>query len=98
MFAVVTLEYSKVNLVLPIKWINQLNFSSHANFGINCAERHVVFFSRNAAKNADFTLPISNVFEREKDACYFARLNKYFRKYKIFLFDIKKFPWSIYSN
>lgn len=81
MFAVVTLEYSKAKLVVPIKWINQLNLSSHANFGINCAERHVVFYSRNTAKSADFKLPISNLFEGDTDACYMAHLNKYFRKY-----------------
>lgn len=80
MFAVVTLEHSKDHLVVPINWVNQLNFSVHANYGVNCAERHVVFYSQNKTKIADFNLPISNHFDDDTDGCYFARINKYFRK------------------
>lgn len=80
MFAVVFLEFSKENLVVPVKWINQLNLSSHANLGVNCAESHVIFYSLDKTKSADFKLPISNLFENDKDGCYLARLNKYFGK------------------
>lgn len=80
MFAVVTLEHSKINLVVPVKWINQLNLSDHVNLGVNCAEKHIVFYSRDAGKSADFKLPISNLFEVDEDGCYLARLNKYFGK------------------
>lgn len=82
MFAVITLEITKKHLVLPINWINQINFATQAERGVNCEETHVVFYSKNETKCADFRLPIANSFEPNNDACYLARINKFFGEWK----------------
>lgn len=78
MFAVVTLEHSKKHLVLPINWINQMNLATQAKCGVNCEEKHNVFYSKDENKCANFRLPIGNLFEPNIDACYLARINKFF--------------------
>lgn len=80
MFAVVTLEISKRHLVVPINCINQLNFAAHANFGVNSAERHIVFYSP-TAKTPNFKLEPSTNFDSDVDACYYAHIQKYFGKF-----------------
>lgn len=81
MFAVVTLEVSKTKSVVPIHWIGQLNLSAHANYGVNSSVKHVVFYSENRTKQANFNMTLSNNIEGGTDACYFARINKYFGKF-----------------
>lgn len=78
MFAAVTLEISKKHLVLPINWVNQINLASQAEYVVNGEETHAVFFSKDDTKSADFRLPISLLFDANNDACYLARINKFF--------------------
>lgn len=77
MFVVITLEISRNHFVVPIKWVNGLHLGDVANYGVNCSVSHVVFLSSNEQNAADFTLPISKVYEEGKDACYIAYINRY---------------------
>lgn len=61
-----------------MKWINGLHLAHDANHGVNCSKSYVVFFSNDEKKDANWRLPISNIFQEGIDACYFARINKYF--------------------
>lgn len=80
MFAVITFETSREVKVIPIGWIKGFNLCATINDGINSAEKHVVFFSKNWQEQPNFFLPISDDSNNsnQSNKCYFARINKFF--------------------
>lgn len=63
----IILENSLKNLIIPIKWVQNLPISDLTKHGINSDVKLVVFYSKEKNKDADFSLPISEVFDDSFD-------------------------------
>lgn len=88
MYFAVYLISSKINLLVPAKWIFCLNINSMANNGIFTVEKHLVFYSKNADTNPDFFSPIKRKFDSSIDACYYANILKVFGKIYICILQV----------
>lgn len=82
MYAVVTLEINKKNIVVPIQWINNFNLSNAANNGVNSSIPLTVFYIDNFDANPNFLLPLETVFDKKEPKCYKVRLKKVFGMYR----------------
>lgn len=82
MFVAVTIENSLENIVVGIKWLKQICLADSANDGVNPAQSHLLFYSVDKTKHANFELPLRVYFDPNADGCYLARINKHFGKNK----------------
>lgn len=80
MFAVITIEKSVEVRVIPVHWIKGFDLIGSINYGVNCAETHVVFYCGDINKPPNFSVPIFPSICRNGDGCYLARINKFFGK------------------
>jgi hypothetical protein len=77
MYFATFLFVSKINLLVPAKWIFHLNIDCLINNGVCTAEEHLIFYSKND-KGPNFLAPIRNDFDESVDACYYANIIKVF--------------------
>lgn len=77
MYFAVFLIVSKVNLIVPAKWIFHLNTNSLVNNGVLTFENHLIFYS-NKDKPPNFLAPVHDIFDKTEDACYYANIVKVF--------------------
>lgn len=87
MFVLIALE-SATNLIVPIKWVQKLNLAECGNGGINSDVMVRIFYSPDKSKDANFALPIQNIFDKQADACFLARANKFTVSASTFFPDI----------
>lgn len=78
MFVAVTLKHSLRNVFVPDKWVDKLLLAECANGGVNSALPHIVFYSADKSKLADFSLRLNTNFDENQDSCYQAFIIKYF--------------------
>lgn len=69
MFLAVILE-DKTLKCIPIKWCFKVLVADTFNYGLNRYELHRIFYSSDAAKEANFLLPINSKFDIVQDSCY----------------------------
>lgn len=80
MFAIVTLENGYKHIVVPIKWIKDVNLNDNVDAGVNNLRKHILFYSSDKTKSADFKKEIKTRFDSRMDNCYFAYVVEYFGK------------------
>lgn len=78
-FGVYLIESGR-NILVPAKWLFRLNAPFTANNGVLTTEEHLIFYSKDASKNADFLAPIAKRFDENVDACYHGNIVKVFGK------------------
>lgn len=78
MFAAVYIKSSNVRLVVPIKWIHPIDIANEAKFGVNAAQTHIVYYSRDNAADADFGTLVKTEFDDSISGCYYGYINAYF--------------------
>lgn len=62
-------------------WIANFDWGKSINEGLNRNENHLIFFSQNLEKDADFSLPVyKGSFDPSVDRCYFGKLVRAFSK------------------
>lgn len=79
MYFGVFLINAKRNILVPMKWIFQLNVNHIVNNGLNSTEEYLIFYSKDLSKGANFLAPIGDRFTQE-DACYYGKIFKVFGK------------------
>lgn len=84
MYLSVTIENCVENKTLPLKWLKGFRATDFVENAVNQSEKHIAFISNDENKEADFTLPISNVLIDE-DACYYVRIRKFFGNSNYFI-------------
>lgn len=71
-------------VVVPLKYIYQLDLVKSLNNRINRNQKHLLFWSNNLTKVPNFNLPIEfNRFDPTVDSCFNAKLLKVFGEYYI---------------
>lgn len=88
MYLVAYLLKLKENVVLPIKYLQNMQFSKLAEHGVNSEEKVVLFYSKNTNEDPDFQLePDANdLSENNTRGCFYARILKFFSKLNKMLF------------
>lgn len=92
MFFLVKLAKSGQKVVVPMKWVQNLDLAKLLNVGVTYFKKKkknikVVYISDDIYDEPDFTLNILDSMENQKPALYKAFIVKCFRKY--FLFEYK---------
>lgn len=84
MYFLVSLKESVQKVVVPQKWIKNLDLESILNYGIKCVKKKMykVYHSNNFDDEPDFHLNVSNLFNKNRPACYEALLINVFGKIK----------------
>lgn len=67
-------------LAVPIQNIYKLNLAKSLNNRINRNQQHLMFWSSDYSKAPNYDLPISDQFDKTRDACYMVKLLKVFGK------------------
>lgn len=81
MFIVVILKPSCKIIVIPYRWVSNLNPVRIFNSGIRKYKTHVVFYSKIAGNIPNFDIEITNGnFQPDVDACYYAKVLMAFGK------------------
>lgn len=65
-------------LAVPLKNIYKLNLAKSLNNRINRNQEHLMFWSSDYTKEPNFDLPISDQFDKSRDACFIVKLLKVF--------------------
>lgn len=73
-------------VVVRKKWIYQFNETLTMNNGMRKNKKHIVFYSNNINAEADFSLPLKQTLDESSDACYHAKLYRFFGKSNKFYF------------
>lgn len=67
-------------MVIPTKWVYSLDIVQIFNKGINPRKTHKVFYYKDKSIDADFTLPVRDIFDENVPACYHAQIKCTFGK------------------
>lgn len=67
-------------VVIRKDWIYRFSTSKTMNHGANRNQWYSIFYSANIETAADFTLPFDQEFEEHVNACYHAKLYRFFGK------------------
>lgn len=82
MYFLVVLKDSKEKVVIPQKWISNLNLEIILNAGITFVRKaHTVFISKNHEDEPDFNLAINHSLDINRPGCYHAIIVKAFGNY-----------------
>lgn len=84
MYFVVKLKESAEKIVVPLKWIQDLNMAQLWNYGITALKRKIfkVFVSQNMSEEPDFQLAVRTLpYNGNRTACYMATLIASFCEY-----------------
>lgn len=77
LYGIIGLETNPVKvIVVPEKWIKELNLVECADDGVNQSKSTVVFYCSDLKKQADFSLAVLDKFSAEP-ACYNGRIFKF---------------------
>lgn len=69
-------------IVIPEKWIYDVNLESLETYGVNSNRNMLIFWSKNFQEEPNFAMEKSSDFPSANDrACYLARMIRYFGKY-----------------
>lgn len=68
-------------VIVPVNYIYELNFAKTFNNAINRNQVHLLFWSHDLKKTANFDLPVSDKFRDNTDACFNVKLLKAFGEY-----------------
>lgn len=79
-FIAAKLECCKKILVVPVDFINELDFAKTFNNSLNRNQKHLMFWSENQEQMPDFSLPVSEQFNSSTEACFYVKLIKAFGK------------------
>lgn len=77
--AVLLIDCAK-RLVIPSNWIHGLNDVKIFNGCVQKYQTRKIFFSGDINKNANFNIPIENIFVDDEDACYKGKILESFGK------------------
>lgn len=70
LFAAVILKHSREKLVVPIKWVGNLDVLQIFNIGISHTKDHLVYFSKKLSEEPDFTAEKRQYFDEDGSFCY----------------------------
>lgn len=80
MYFVVILTQSKKKLVIPARYVYELDLPYALSFGVNKKVNHLVFYSQNEQDHPFFNAEIKETFNELESGCYFARIIRCFGK------------------
>lgn len=82
MFLVAYLIKLKENVVLPIKYLQNMQYYKLAEHGVNCEEIVTIFYSKNTNEEPDFQMkPDENdMNENNTRGLFYAKILKFFSK------------------
>lgn len=86
MFFLVSLKVAnKTTIVVPWKWIRQVDIIKLLNYGVLYKKKTevLVYFSKNMQEEPDFNCATLNTFDSHHTACYCASIIRGFGKYYI---------------
>lgn len=80
MFFGIFLTASGQNILIPLKWIFNLDVNYLLSNGVDSSEDYLIFHANNFAKDANFLAPVERFFdsENEQGACYHGKIFKIF--------------------
>lgn len=81
LFFTAFLNDCKMNVIIPYFWCDDIDWPKTINKGLNANENHLIFYSSDTEKDADFTIPVRSTFDSNSDGCYFAKLRRAFSEY-----------------
>lgn len=76
----VILKISRKRILVPVKWIKEIDYERVFNHGVNPSDDFTIFFSPQPEKKPNFDAPVLDVFSPDEDACYEARVFRGFGK------------------
>lgn len=68
-------------LAVPLRNIYKFSLAKSLNNRINRNQEHLMFWSSDYTKEPNFSLPISDQFDKSHDACFLVKLLKVFGKF-----------------
>lgn len=86
-FCVVLLIPFKKLVVIPLKWVHDLQTVIDLNYGLRPYKKRLIFYSMQDDELPVFGAP-SNVFRENESACYQAYILRYYSKFIIILLFI----------
>lgn len=86
LFAAVILKHSREKLVVPIKWVGNLDVLQIFNIGISHTKDHLVYFSKKLSEEPDFTAEKRQYFDEDGSFCYDGKVLHIWGKIQKFFF------------
>lgn len=69
-FAAVILKNSKMKVVVPLKWIGNLDLLQILNIGVRPTKDHLIFYSKNRNDEPNFAAEVKENFDEDGAFCY----------------------------
>lgn len=69
-FAAVILKNSRKKLVVPIKWVGNLDLLQILNIGLSHTKDHVIFYSKNRSDEPNFAAEVKEHFDEDADEAF----------------------------
>lgn len=78
-YNVILVKYKK-NIIIPSHWCKTIDIAEAINEGLNRNKNHVIFYSKELTKEANFELAVDGALDLENDGCFWAKIVKCFSK------------------
>lgn len=79
-YACFLVKYKK-NVLIPYRYCKTFDVAAAINEGLNRNRNHVIFYSTDLTREANFELPVDTELDLNADGCYWAKIVKCFSKF-----------------